>query len=310
LNAKIRWPDEKRFAFTIFDDPDSQSLEDGREVYALLRDLGFLTTKGAWPVRGPRTPSDNGGTCDEPEYRDWCFELQASGFEIGWHNATLHTSTRQETAAALERFRELFGHYPSAMANHYFCDEAIYWDENRTSGSRRRIYELATRYRHSGRSQGHVATSPLFWGDLCAQHLRYVRNFTFSNIDTLDACPWMPYRDPSRPFVQAWFASSDGNRASRFLNLLAEANQDRLADAGGCCIVYVHFGHGFVQDGKPITRFVQLMRRLASLGGWYAPVTRVLDHIRDTQGVTTLDDAARAALEWRWLVGRILHGAS
>ena len=34
------------FAFTIFDDPDSQTLEAGREVYTLLADLGFRTTKG------------------------------------------------------------------------------------------------------------------------------------------------------------------------------------------------------------------------------------------------------------------------
>jgi hypothetical protein len=36
------WPDGKRFAFTVFDDPDSQTWQAGREVYALLRDLGFL----------------------------------------------------------------------------------------------------------------------------------------------------------------------------------------------------------------------------------------------------------------------------
>ena len=49
------WPGGKSFAFTIFDDPDSQTLEAGREVYALLADLGFRTTKGVWPIRGSGT---------------------------------------------------------------------------------------------------------------------------------------------------------------------------------------------------------------------------------------------------------------
>jgi hypothetical protein len=150
----------------------------------------------------------------------------------------------------------------------------------------------------------------LFWGDLCQKRIRYVRNFTFPSIDTLAACPEMPYHDPARPYVQAWYASSDGNRSSRFIQLLSEANQDSLVASGGCSIVYTHFGHGFVQDGRVLPRVVRLLERLASLGGWYAPVTTVLDHVRAARGVTMLDDAARARLEWRWLVGKVVHGAS
>ena len=63
------WPDGRSFAFTVFDDPDSQTLEAGREVYAFLASLGFRTTKGVWPIRGSGTPSDHGGTCAEPAYR-------------------------------------------------------------------------------------------------------------------------------------------------------------------------------------------------------------------------------------------------
>src|ERR1039458_6768880 len=92
------WPDGKSFAFTVFDDPDSQTLEAGREVYAFLASLGFRTTKGVWPIRGSGTPSDHGGTCAEPAYRAWVQDLQRKGFEIGLHNATLHTSDRQPGA--------------------------------------------------------------------------------------------------------------------------------------------------------------------------------------------------------------------
>ena len=56
MPPRIDWPDGHRFAFTVFDDPDALTLEKGREVYALLADLGFRTTKGTWPVTGPGTP--------------------------------------------------------------------------------------------------------------------------------------------------------------------------------------------------------------------------------------------------------------
>ena len=37
----VRWPHGRRFAFTVFDDPDAQTVESGRPVYALLADLGI-----------------------------------------------------------------------------------------------------------------------------------------------------------------------------------------------------------------------------------------------------------------------------
>src|SRR5215203_2997083 len=146
MNHRIEWPEGKKFAFTVFDDPDSQTLEGGREVYSFLADCGFRTTKGVWPVRGPREPSDHGGTCQEPGYRAWCQQLQHEGFEIGFHNATLHTSTREETIEGLDRFREYFGCYPAAMANHYFCNENIYWGDARLSRMNKLAYNILTRW--------------------------------------------------------------------------------------------------------------------------------------------------------------------
>jgi hypothetical protein len=101
---RVRWPEGKRFPFTIFDDRDSQTLESGRRVYALLAGLGFRITKGVWPIHDSGTPSDHGGTCAEPEYRSWVRDLQAQGFEVGNHNATAHTSTREEALRGLDAF--------------------------------------------------------------------------------------------------------------------------------------------------------------------------------------------------------------
>ena len=49
-----------------------------------------------------------GSTCAEPDYLAWLKTLQAEGFEIGYHNATFHSSKRAQTAEAISRFAELF----------------------------------------------------------------------------------------------------------------------------------------------------------------------------------------------------------
>jgi hypothetical protein len=146
MTRPISWPDGKRFAFTVFDDTDSQTLETGRAVYEFLAACGFRTTKSVWPVRGNGKPSDHGATCDEPDYREWVQDLQRLGFEIGYHMATSHTSTREETIHGLEQFARHFGHYPVTMANHFYCDEDIYFGDARLTGINRLAYNVLTRF--------------------------------------------------------------------------------------------------------------------------------------------------------------------
>jgi len=309
----MKWPEGKTFAFTIFDDPDSQTLESGRETYAFLRDAGLRTTKGIWPVRGPREPSDHGGTCAEPDYRAWTQQLQQEGFEIGLHNATLHTSTREETAEALERFREYFGAYPSSMANHYYAEEGIYWGDARVSGLVRLAYNLFTQGKNRGKFFGHVPGHPWFWGDLCRERIRYVRNFAFADINTLAACPMMPYHDPARPLVNQWYACSEGANVRSINERISEAAQDRLEEQGGACIVYTHFGHGYT-DSKltPDPRFRELITRLSRKNGWFVPVSTLLDYLAAQRGnvVRSITPAERSALERRWLMHKIRFGTA
>ncbi len=305
------WPEGKRFAFTIFDDPDSQTFEAGREVYALLRDLGFRTTKAVWPTRGIREPSDYGITCaDDPAYVDWLRELEAVGFEIGYHNATLHTSNREETLAGLNRFFELFGHNPESMAHHYFCNENLYWGPYRVSGVHRTIYNLLSRWKNQGKSLGHIEGQPYFWGDLCRERIRYVRNFVFADINTLSACPWMPYHDPQRPYVNYWYASSEGANVESFVKRVVDANQDKLEAEGGGCIMYTHFGHGYVDaKGKLDPRFRRSMERLAKKNGWFVPVKTMLDRLRGGRDVSITDEQ-RNILERRWLLHKVRFGTA
>jgi hypothetical protein len=305
----LTWPDNKRFAFTVFDDTDSQTRANGEPVYRLMEDLGFRTTKSVWPSAPTGTPSDPGSTCADPDYRAWVQGLARRGFEIGFHGATSHTSSRAATMAGLDQFATYFGGYPRSMANHYFNDEGIYFGEARVSGAYRTVYNLLTRYRRQ-HYLGHVESDPLFWGDICRERIQYVRNFAFADINTLAACPWMPYHDPDRPYVNRWFASTEGATISGFLERLAEANQDRLEAEGGCCIIYTHFGLGFCPDGSLNARFVELMQGLSRRKGWFVPVSTLLDYIESQRGAVVLTGSARRQLERRWLWHKVRFGTA
>ncbi len=306
----FEWPDGKDFAFTVFDDTDRATLENVGPVYELLGSLGFRTTKSVWPVTGAGTPVIGGTTCDDPAYRAWTLELQARGFEIGYHGATNVTARRELIAIAIERFRDIYGHYPMSMANHSGCADGIYWGPDRVSGVHRLAYNLMTRNSRSRLFRGHVEGDPLFWGDICREKVRYVRNFTFTGINTLAACPEMPYHDPDRPYVNRWFASSEGQRVDSFNRCLSEANQDLLEAEGGACIVYTHFATGFVVDGTLNERFAQLAERLSRKNGWFVPVTTLLDFLAAQQADPVITAGRRRSLERRWLLSKARVGYS
>jgi hypothetical protein len=307
--GSVSWPEGKRFAFTIFDDPDSQDEATSRLIYSFLEDLGFRTTKAVWPLEPRRTPNSPGETCASGSFRRHCQQLQERGFEIAFHNATLHSCRREETIEALDRFREYFGHDPVTMANHY-NEEAIYWGPARLSGPLRWLYLAATLGRTRRRHFGHVPGHGAFWGDICRARIRYCRNFVYSDIDTLRACPWMPYHDPARPFVRAWFAATEGANRPAFLRAVTEANLERLEARGGACIVYTHFGHGFA-DGKRLdAQFAAILRRLALRPGWFVPAGTLLAFLEEQRGLASLDGWRRFRLESTWLFEKLFRGTS
>jgi hypothetical protein len=305
----IPWPDSRRFAFTIFDDPDGQSLAVTRLVYSFLADLGFRTTIGVWPLDIRREVNSGGETCANPDYRHFLQALQRKEFEIAFHNAAPHSSTRAEVIESLDLFRGYFGGDPTTMANHYNAD-AMYWGPARVGGWRRSAYNLATGGRKRKRFFGHVDGHPSFWGDVCRDRIHYCRNFVGADINTLRMCPWMPYSDPLRPYVRHWYAGSEGAQAGAFLRTLQSQHQDRLEEEGGACIMYTHFAHGFVENGKLTAEFQRAMRRLAAKDGWFVPVSTLLDFLMKTNGPTVLDDKIRRRLETRWLWEKVFHGTS
>lgn len=106
----------------------------------------------------------------------------------------------------------------------------------------------------------------------------------------------MPHYDPHRPLVRAWFAASEGANCRAFLQTLTEDALERLEAAGGACILYTHFGLGFVEQGRLRADFVSRMRRVASRPGWFVPAGTLLAYLEQQQGLQSLSD--KAAVAW------------
>jgi hypothetical protein len=314
LSSKGRqmiWPEGKRFAFSIFDDPDCATVESTRAVYDFLAGEGFRTTIGVWPNGfNPGYTEYAGVSCADMDYRDYVVHLQDIGFEPGYHCATIHTSTREQVRESLEKFKTYFGTSPKTMSNHFDSRESLYWGSDRLSGWRRMAYNTLTLGRHKNGSLGHKSGTNHFWGDLAKTNIKYCRNFVFSEINTLKLCPFMPYHDPDRDYVNYWYSSSEAADLQACLRTIPEAAQDKLVEEGGACILYTHLGKGFYENGKLDSRFQELMTRLSKLGGWYVPVGTLLDHLLAQQGNPVISNQQRSALEARWLMHKVRFGSA
>lgn len=307
----MNWPDQKKFAFTVVDDTDKATVENVKPVYDLLAESGIKTTKTVWPISPCREGRVGGMTCQDAEYLEWLYTLKSEGFEIAFHGPTDHTSRREDTERAIEVFHELFGTDQFLYCAHGGQEESLYWGEYRIGGVCRKIYQLATRFRTHNWSRGHLEGDPLFWGDLCQKHVNYVRNFTYKEINTLGICSEMPYHDPSRSYVNYWFASSDGAHIRSFCDLISCENQDRLEKERGACIVYTHFANDFLVDGKLDPEFVQLIADLSRREGWFVPASTMLDYLRSqAEWSKNIDPKRLRQLEWKWLLGKFAHGTS
>lgn len=299
-----RFPENKRFAFTIFDDTDLSTVENVAPMYHLLRELGVCTTKSVWPLASDERARLGGSSLQDPKYLKFVRDLQRAGFEIALHNVRNTCATREEVVAGLKEFRRLIGHDPRAHANHAGNRDNLYWGAARFS-TIAPFYRAMQAFRDGSQFEGHLQASQYFWGDLCQSRVDYVRNFVFREINLDRVNPHMPYKDPRRPFVNAWFSSSDGADAEAFCSLLSEANQDRLEAEAGVCIVYTHLACGFVQENRVLPRVSLLLRRLAAKSGWFVPVSTLLDFLREGRQTLSIPVAEIAAMERRWLADRL-----
>src|SRR3954468_16726619 len=132
-----RFPGNKRFAFTIYDDTDLSTVENVRPIYELLTGLGMRTTKSVWPLATVPEGRHGGSSLQDAEYLRFVLKLRDLGFEIALHNVRNHDSTRETIDAGLEEFRRLIGYYPRVHANHSRNRDNIYWGAARFNDMRR-----------------------------------------------------------------------------------------------------------------------------------------------------------------------------
>ena len=304
---RLTFPDGKRFAFTIVDDTDVATVANVGPIYELLASLGMRTTKTVWPFRWPGEDSNfvSSETLEEPAYLAFVRKLAADGFEIASHGATMESSDRATTAAALARHEEVFGTIPRLYVNHSFNQENMYWGTARIDDPiLKRLYGRINGA-PPGYYQGHVPGSEWWWGDLCVAHHEYVRNMTFNSLNVLRTNPSMPYADPTRPLVRSWFSSADADDCREFIEVVTPKAVDQLEAEGGVCILSTHLGKRFVADGRVHPEVERILRDIARRPGWFVPASQVLDWLRsqqpkETAGRLSSDEWRR--MQWRWAI--------
>lgn len=295
------FPSGYRFAVTFVDDTDYATRENIEPVYRLLAANRLHGTKTVWPLpprrnsafarpaeRGP-AEAETGSTLADPAYAEFVRKLRAEGFEIGLHGTAAGNSRREEIEAGLSVFHAVLGTMPLVNTFHSRNLDNLYCGRSKLDSP---LLRASERLIDRSEYEGHRRGSDCFWGDIAHATFRYVRLpfHTIDEIDTLRVNPSMPFRDPRRPYVQRWFAASDGANVVRFVRLLSPAHVDRLARRRGACIVYTHFSKGFARRRagryELVPAFRQTVERLAGVdGGWFPTVTELLDRLEAIHGL-------------------------
>ena len=280
MARKIKWPKGCDFAFTIVDDTDGATVKNVKPVYDYLYERGIITTKTCWayPVRD----SVYKGEClQDSNYREFLLQLKDRGFEIGFHNAGSGGFKREETISALNCYKDIFGNFPNMHINHSNNVENIYWGAKRFSGIVNKIYS----HKKKTQSLGDENESEYFWGDICKEKIKYIRNRTFNGINTLREDKRLVYRETNKEkYSNYWFSSSDGMRLKPFLKLLTKKNIDKLVKQQGCCILYTHFAYEFVDEkGNLDEDFKSAVDYLSKQNGWFVPASQLLDYVLENK---------------------------
>lgn len=306
----VAFPDGKKFAFAIVDDTDGATMEKIKPVYDYLQELGIRCTKTVWvlPTNDPEHWPNRGVTVVDSEYVSYLLDLQSKGYEIGLHGVRGGHSTREEVISGLETFKEIFGGYPRIQINHSQNYDNLYWGADKLSlAPLSYLYDL---FYTGSPSYGHIPESEYFWGDIAQDHISYVVNFSFEDINTLKINPLVPYHLDAQPYVNYWFHSSDGGFVDSFNELIKKENVDRLESEGGVCFVYTHFASSFAVNDSINPLFRERMAYLVSKDGWFAPASEILDYIREhREGQDEPSFRERVYIELRWLYEKLLHGS-
>lgn len=305
------YPQNTAFAFTVFDDTDWGMVSNLEPVYRFLDSIGLRTTKSVWSLTSDPNAPIGGSSLQERDYLHFVRSLRDNcSFEIALHNVRNTHSERSVIESGLNEYQELIGELPQVHCNHASNRDNTYWGADRLNNMFTRFTYKAATFGKDRKFEGAKESSPFFWGDILQEHISYVRNLVFPTINLLRVNPTLPYHDPTKPFVNYWFSSSEGADVESFCDMISEENQDLLEAENGVCIMYTHFANGFVEAGQLNERFCTLMRRLAAKNGWFVPVGELLGYLKLEQGDSTISKEELRTMEIAWLRSKLLSGTS
>ncbi len=306
--SALKYPDNKDFIFTIFDDTDVATLDYLKPIYGILNELGLKTTKTVWPLSF-EGPSDYLGTDTlvNKEYASYLKELHQNGFEMSYHGPTMESSKKAEVEKSLEIFKEMFGFYPRSYSAHSTNRENLYWGADRFSIYLfKKIYTLISK-EPNNHYQGHIENSEYFWGNLSLTHLDYIRNFTFNDLNLLNVNVPFPYQNKRQPYIKNSFFTSDADNVKEFNLLISEKNINRLEKERGVCIISTHFGKGFIQAGRVHEKTVSLLEFISKKNGWFVPVSEVLDFLKSQNSNNCIGIKDLFKLELKWFLDTLIR---
>ncbi len=291
------YPPGYDFAFTITDDPDEGWLVEKRAVYEFLNSIGMKTSIGIWVFNNKRGSGNlkyyyQGVSLEDLEFLRYALDLKANGFELFLHTISGGNDLRDETIAGFEAYNNLFGEYPHHWVNHFTNYEDIYWGYKRFNNP---IMQVLYKTFKPDKFTGDEPQSQYFWGDYCHKYIKYVRGWATSDINTLKFNPSMPYHDPYKPYVQYWYACSDGANREMFNRLISSENVDRLIRENGTAIIYTHFASGFVdKKGNLNEETKKLLANVAiHKNGWFVPVNVILDRFIAIRSIKIYEEEDR-----------------
>lgn len=303
----MKYPDGKKFAFSVIDDTDVSTVENIKPIYDLLEKLRFRTSKTIWMKNciGKSKNFYRSQTMENPEYAEYVQSLKEKGFEICFHGASMESSPREFILDALEKYRDRFGESPRIHCNHSKNRDNLYWGEERFNTSVFRMAYRLTHYSNRNYFSGHDPESIYFWGDLCKKHIRYIRNLCYDEVNVLKINPSMPYYNARCSFSNLWFSATDTPEVAHFNALLTEEKLQRLEQEGGVCLVATHFGKKFVVNGKVDEQTSRVLHYLSGRPGWFVPVSTILDYLYENGSRGSISRRELLDMEFRWILYKI-----
>lgn len=273
----LKFPDNKKFSFTIIDDTDESVLENIKPVYDILYENNLRTTKTIW-VYPPNDTNSHGDCLARPEYLDFVKDLHSKGFEIALHNVGGGDFKRKEIICGLQEFRKRLGFYPRIQVNHSFNKDNIY------SGSKRFGFPFnhLMRYLYSeyDNFSGDEPDSDYFWGDYHKRYIAFCRNYEVDDINTYNVLPHMPFRDKRYDkYSNHWFGSTFAPNPVMLRKVLTKSNIDRLEKEGGVCILFTHLGY-YENRLFHTAEFARMIEYIGKKNGWFVPVSTVLEFLK------------------------------